>query len=114
MREIARRRGGVRLSERAGWPKPGRAHSTENRTGQAWTQNKVIVFDNEEFRVEIKPLGHFVCPKCDFVVEIDKRGFAFCLNCGIVFNDARKEVMVKKRSRITTRSFIYKAFHKVE
>ena len=68
----------------------------ENRVGQAWTQNKVVVFDNEEFRVEIKPLGHFACPKCNYVVEIDKRGFAFCIKCGIIFNEPPRIVSTDK------------------
>lgn len=32
-------------------------------------------------------MDHFTCPKCDFVVEMDKLDCAFCPKCGAIFND---------------------------
>lgn len=89
--------GNMRKPKQAGWPKAHEVHSSENRIGQAWTQNKVMVFDNNEGTVKKKPLGHFACPKCDFVVEIDSRTYAFCPKCGDIFNDSPLEISIKAR-----------------
>jgi len=97
---------------RAGWPKQKEVHSPENRIGQAWKENEAWVFDNEKYKVGKRPIGHFTC-NCGAVVRYDEHGNAACENCGEIYNSG-KSVIVKRKSRITTRSFIYKAFHKVD
>ena len=63
------------------------AHSHSSRVGQAWTQTKAWVFNNDFGVIKQLPIGHFECPKCGFVVEMEKRGCAFCPDCGAIFND---------------------------
>ena len=70
-----------------GQPKPGNVSEFHSREGMAWTQFKVTVFDNELRCVETLPFEHFSCRKCNAVVEMDKRGYAFCPCCGLIFND---------------------------
>jgi ssDNA-binding Zn-finger/Zn-ribbon topoisomerase 1 len=89
----------MKATKKAGWPKAHEVHSPENRIGQAWTQNKVLVFDNNNGTVKKKPLGHFACPKCDFVVEIDSRTYAFCPKCGDIFNDSPVNIIPKISNR---------------
>jgi hypothetical protein len=57
------------------------------KEGQAWTQEKVWVFNNDFGTAKKLPIGHFNCPLCDFVVEFDARGYAFCPKCGDIFNE---------------------------
>jgi hypothetical protein len=109
--------GGYELSEtkhsRAGWPKQKEVHSPENRTGQAWKEDEAWVFNNEKFVARKRPIDHFTC-KCKAVVRLDSHGNAVCEECGKIYNDQVEVVIIAPKSKITTRSFIYKAFHKVE
>ena len=69
-------------------PKGRLAHEgRSSRVGQAWTQNKVWVFNNDFGVIKKFPMDHFTCPKCNFVVEMDKLDCAFCPKCGAIFND---------------------------
>jgi ribosomal protein L37AE/L43A len=99
----------------AGWPKQPKVTSPQNRTGQAWKPSsvQVVAKRGEEIKVFDMPRGSFLCKKCNEIVRIDKRGFAACDKCGDIYNSG-KEVIVPKKSKITMRSFIYKAFNKVE
>jgi hypothetical protein len=66
-------------------------HCKENRIGQAWSQEKKIVCvidkNRKDYGLEIKiPIGHLKC-RDGGIVRIDKRGFAYCISCGAVYND---------------------------
>jgi hypothetical protein len=97
---------------KAGWPRCNEVHSPENRTGQAWKEIEVKVFDNEKDYAINVSIGHFAC-NCGSVVRYDEHGNAVCERCGEIYNSGRREEPVKIKSKITTRSFIYKAFDKV-
>jgi len=58
-----------------------------SKVGQAWTQEKVWVFNNDFGVAKKLPIGHFPCPICNFVIEFDSRDCAFCPKCGDIFND---------------------------
>jgi hypothetical protein len=100
--------------KKAGWPKQKEVHSPENRIGQAWKEKTVQVIGKcgESYKLFDAPDGHFTC-NCGAVVRYDDHGNAACENCGEIYNSG-KVVIVKRKSRITTRSFIYKAFNKVD
>ncbi|MCK9569505.1 hypothetical protein M0R72_11245 [Candidatus Pacearchaeota archaeon] len=86
-------------SKRAGWPKAAQVHSPENRIGQAWAQEMAIVFNNEKWTAKKMAVGHFVCPKCNYVIEIDARTYAFCPKCGDIFNDGLNIAPAKMSNR---------------
>lgn len=84
---------GQMKAKKAGWPKQAPAHSTENRTGQAWKPEMVQVIGEDyggNHRLFDLPKGNFKCKICMEIVEIDFRGVASCVKCGIVFNDTIK------------------------
>ena len=71
-------------------PKGRLAHSPENRVGQAWKSGSVQVIGEDIFgntRMFDLPAGHFQCRHCLAIVRIDDRGFAACVNCGMIYND---------------------------
>ena len=59
-----------------------------NRVGQAWSQDKALVF-NDFGETSLLPVDHFHCKSkaCGAVVRVDERGFAFCEKCGEIYND---------------------------
>jgi hypothetical protein len=103
---------------KAGWPRCNEVHSPENRTGQAWKPGRIQVMASCGTVTKIFEMEHglFDCrkPGCAGIVRIDERGVAACEICGDIYNDGIHEEPVKIKSKITTRSFIYKAFNKVE
>jgi hypothetical protein len=107
--------GGCQMSKQAGWPKSHPVHSPENRTGQAWRSGsiQVIVEDYDGAKLICLPSGHYQCRYCLNIIRIDERAVAACVNCGYIYNDGQV-VEPPKKSKITTRSFIYKVFNKVE
>ena len=77
-----------------------------SKVGQAWTQEKVWVFNNDFGVAKKLPIGHFPCPVCNFVIEFDARGYAFCPKCGDIFNDKtqktyEREVLSKDHPWVT-------------
>jgi hypothetical protein len=91
----------MRKSKKAGWPKQAPAHSTENRTGQAWKVGSVQVFvqvHRSTYKLFDMPEGLYKC-KCGAVVRIDKRGFAFCESCGNIFNDRNAPHRMSNREK---------------
>jgi hypothetical protein len=77
-----------------GQPKPGNVSEHHSREGQAWSQTRVHVFDNEQYRTTNPkgmglPFDHFMCRECHIIVEVDARGFAFCVSCGTIYNDGK-------------------------
>jgi hypothetical protein len=100
-------------SKKAGWPKSHPVHSPENRIGQAWKQTNAKACSIETHKEIDIPITHFIC-HCNAIVRIDRHGYAACVACGEIYNDSHEVVIVPRRSKITTRSFIYNAFHKVK
>lgn len=88
-------------------PKGRTAHGGHiSKVGQAWTQEKVWVFNNDFGVAKKLPMGHFPCPICNFVIEFDARGYAFCPKCGDIFNenaarDKKRPVMDEKHPELT-------------
>jgi hypothetical protein len=102
------------VSKKAGWPKSHPAHSPENRIGQAWKPDEVQVIGEDGFghnKLFKMPDGNYKC-SCGHTVKIYKNVVAACEGCGYIFNDP-VVFIIPKKSKITTRSFIYKAFDKV-
>jgi len=92
--------------------RPARSND-EGRVGQVWAENEIYIFDNEKYAIVKRSTGHFQC-HCRAVVRLDEHGNAACEACGEIYNDGIKVESVKVKSKITTRSFIYKAFNKVD
>jgi len=100
-------------AKKAGWPKQAQVHSPENREDQAWSQSKtpacIIQWGPNYGKQIMIPTGHFLCKECGGIVRVDLKRGPFCMTCGI---DPFEQYRAK--SRITVRSFIYKAFNKVD
>jgi hypothetical protein len=80
-------------AKKAGWPRCAEVHSPENRTGQAWKPEMVQVIGEDysgNHRLFDLPKGNFRCKECNEIVEVDFRGVAYCLECGVIFNDTIK------------------------
>lgn len=63
-----------------------------DREGQAWSQDKATFEEKDIFDQPIQvhlPIGPFLCEEkgCGSIVRIDDRGFAFCEECGTIYND---------------------------
>ena len=81
------------------------AHSTENRVGQAWRSGTVQVLGEDIFgnaKLFDLPAGHFQCRHCLNIVRVDDRGYAACVNCGMIYNDGMqlgKEISNREKKR---------------
>ena len=83
-------------------PRGRNGRTVENRIGQAWKSGKKQVIGKDIFgnsKVFSMPDGHFQCPHCLTVVRIDERGFAACVNCGMIYNDGKIDEKMSNRER---------------
>lgn len=96
-----------------GQPKPGNVNEHHSREGQAWSQVKAVVFNNELGTVVNLPIDHFNCIECGTIVRIDRRGYAFCVKCGTIYNDGlpprRKKRQDNENARRVARSKLVRA-----
>lgn len=103
------------IVKKAGWPKARRAHSQENRVGQAWKQRIVEKQMEDRKTGKIKvfkiPNGHFRC-RCNGIIRLDHRGYAACEKCGQIYNDGPTVVVGRKQKKRDLERFKYDCIYK--
>jgi ribosomal protein L37AE/L43A len=88
----------LKLSKYRG--RPGRQGRVD-REGQAWSQDKAIVASKDIFdqpKVDLLPIDHFKCRQCENIVRVDSLGYAFCEECGAIYNDGASWFPTKEES----------------